>query len=222
MNGSRPDNQNDAGGPIPLPSVMPPELVGTSRLLDALGACDRASAPAGLEGRLLTSLRAGVLPAGGAQSADVADAAQRMEQLAQADLAAASRTLEDRIFMATRGVLASNAVKAEVQVRVKRRGLFASGGFAFRAAAGLLLGGGVIWGYQALKPAGPSPNLFESQELAVKALEKKIDGQMDQLGEIFALARIDSVWESQGTGSEDVSDSSESWSPWDLLEGGES
>lgn len=220
MNGSHFNHANDSG-PIPLPSVMPPELLETSRLMDALGECDRASAPAGLEGRLLTSLKTSVLPAAPVQgAADVTDASQRMERLAQVDQAAASRTLEDRIFMATRGVLTAHAVKMNVQMMVGKRPARPMS-FAMRAAAGLLLGGGVIWGYMALKPVNPISNSPDKAALAVKNLEKEIDEHMVQLGDIFALARIDTT-ESIGVSTDEASDTGDNWFQYDFLEGGDS
>jgi len=221
----RPAHSNESFGPIPLPSVMPPELVDTSRLLDALGERDRASAPAGLEGRLLTSLKAGVLPKASPQESDeTGEASQRMERLAQVEQAAASRMLEDRIFMATRGILVFHAVKRgpEVHVRKRRPGWFASGGFAMRAAAGLLLGGGVIWGYLALRPANSGSPNFGNSRLAVQRLEKEIDGHMDQLGDIFALAMVDSSNEYGRASTDDAGDTGDNWYQYDLLDSGDS
>ncbi|MBC7773104.1 MAG: hypothetical protein H7210_11450 [Pyrinomonadaceae bacterium] len=221
MNASHSNYSNDPGRSIPLPSAMPPELVETSRLMDALGECDRASAPAGLESRLLISL-SGVLPISSSRAADdVKEATRQMEALGQTDRAGASATLEDRIFMATRGVLVSSAVKINVQTQVGQRPA-ASMSFFMRAAAGLLLGGGVIWGYLALKPAQSTLNPWQDPQLAVAKLEKEIDGHMDQLGDVFSLVMIGAVTEPLTLSTEEPIESSDPWFQYDFLEAGDS
>lgn len=209
----------EPGRSIPLASAMPAELVGVSRLLDDLAELDRAAAPPTMESRVLNVIRTqATAPSDAVASADVEATDERLDRLAELSRARAASSLEDRIFTATRGIITYQA--SQIRQPARKKNTFYSS-FAFRAAAGLIIGGGIIWTYLSLRPA-PTSSPFLSPggaNVTVASLEADIDQRLDGLKDVFALADV-SYTEKQSASTEtnELGD----WPQYQLLEGGDS
>ena len=210
----------EPGRSIPLASAMPAELVGVSRLLDDLAELDRAAAPPTMESRVLNVIKAqATAPSDAVASADVEATDERLERLAELSRARAASSLEDRIFTATRGIITSQAT--QIRQPARKKSTFYSS-FAFRAAAGLLIGGGIIWTYLSLRPTPTSSPFMPNgsgANVTVASLEADIDKRLDGLSDLFALAEV-SYTEKQSASTEtnELGD----WPQYQLLEGGDS
>jgi len=194
-----------------------------SRLLDVLGEFDRAAGPSGMETRVMNVVRKQGIAGGGDGADDVAETEATLGALARNDRAAASASLEDRIYMATRAILVHHAN----QLHEEREAVpsYRFGSTLMRCAAGLLLGGSVIWGYLAINP-GESLKVKSAPTVATiadQSLEQRLDQQLDDLGNVFALAMVGSESETVGTGSLGTeTDALEDWFQFDFVQGSDS
>ncbi|MGE3110063.1 MAG: hypothetical protein AB7G11_13795 [Phycisphaerales bacterium] len=197
----------------------PEDVSGVERLLDELGERDRAAAPAWMESRVLNVVRAQRTGESVAGSGDVAAANDGLDRLGEIERGSGRPTLEDRIFAATRTIIVYQATQAYGR---KRRVHPVYSSLAFRAAAGLVLGGGLIWTYMALKPA-PAPTDPGGGAATVATLEAEIDRQADGLGMVLALFKpasdsTTSASSGSTSGDVDVGD----WPQYEFLAGGDS
>jgi len=224
MNDHTANNSTENLGPLPFPSVMPTELRETAGLLDALADFDRAAAPAGMEARVLRSVSEGVAKA--VEAGEMALREPGLEQLGVLDREHAGSTFEDRIFMATRGILVAHAHGPASHKPVVRT--FRMTGM-IRVAAALGLGAGVIWGYQALMgPVNDGPNfpgIKMKDTLVAKAdkqqkLENELDQHLSKLGDVLAMAMIDADSDTSGSSTSADGDALGDWFQYDFVEGG--
>lgn len=220
------DESTHAAGPgepqLPESNPLghPADVRSVATLLEELARIDRAAAPAFMESRVLSVVTAQTaVPrlTGAAEAKDTVDTARASDELlrlAQAERSGAPASLEERIFAATRPIIAYNAAKAHGLSRPHP----VYGSLSFRAAAGLLIGGGLIWTYLSLRPI---PNFGDKASAnSVAALEARLDTQFDQLSYVFEVA-LNSSDSEKDTASSEASEIGE-WPQYDLLVGGDS
>lgn len=165
--------------------ALPPELAEVCGSLELLAAADRAAAGAAFEQRLAASTLPG-LPL----------ESEHMESLAHAERHAASPSLEDRIFVATRALLNRPAVAAAVDtdapapIRIHTR----SFRWALRAAAVLALGvGGSVLYVANQSPTTPTKtgggnSIARNTPSSSTEIAKQLENDFQSLGTILNVA----------------------------------
>lgn len=183
-------NTTDAGA-----ESFPPELVPIARALDRLAALDRAAMPDELAQRIAASTAAHLM----------AREVSTLDALSTSDRSAASSTLEDRVFMATRAVITRGPsvrvhepAERPTAARPRRMGWNSWGG-RLAIAAGLVIATGlallVLRNSTTGTPAStPTPQLASAIQNDLDALAAIIDTtdtRDDVLGLNVALRSVE-------------------------------
>jgi hypothetical protein len=192
---------------------LPADIAQIGTLLDQLGHADRASAPASIESRVMASVQAV-----SAEAQQVEATERSLAKLGSEERNSAPATFEDRIFLATHGLLLKYRTEKPEEDRqpivIRRIGWRSAGAWAMRAAAGLALGGGVIWGYRAMVGT-PVPNkgdiALDVPGGKVKELENAIETHMDDLSTVLLLASLTDSEQDEGATSSTEGDESADW-----------
>jgi hypothetical protein len=131
-------HEHPDANPEAISESLPSDLVAIARAVDRLAALDAAAMPHDLCERIASSTATRLM----------AREVTRLDTLGGADQAAASSTLEDRVFMATRGLINTAGVRvhepADRRDGAARPRRFSVAG-RFALAAALLLAGGLTF-----------------------------------------------------------------------------
>lgn len=163
---------NDHTHNLPEDGIAP-ELLGVASSLDRLGSLDREAAGALFEARLAAATR----PGGSLDE-------RHLSALAGAERGAAAGSLEDRIFVATRGLLPRTPAEAAPTTMRIRVG-FATRALRVAASLAVVLGAGAL-SYNSLGPAKSGTSV--ASRTSTKAIASQLEADFADLASILSVA----------------------------------